>query len=157
MNRHTHEIQTAILWSWLTRQSLSPWCCKPSFKIIGLPVLEKKIFEGFYHIWTWRPSWSCDLDHLYKLSLPLPKEAPHEIWLWLAKRVLDRKIFENGLHIHVYSPGAGADNPLVSTFFSLTQLFSQLSPLLQVFPIKWLCNTFPFSNVYVTKFDRAVK
>ena len=25
------------------------------------------------------PSWSCDLDHLYKLSFPLPKEAPHEI------------------------------------------------------------------------------
>ena len=26
------------------------------------------------------PSWSCDLDHLYKLSFPLPKEAPHKIW-----------------------------------------------------------------------------
>ena len=25
--------------------------------------------------------WSCDLDHLYKLSFPLPKEAPHKIWL----------------------------------------------------------------------------
>ena len=23
----------------------------------------------------------CDLDHLYKLSFPLPKEAPHKIWL----------------------------------------------------------------------------
>ena len=38
-------------------------------------------FKGFYHIWAWRPSWSCDLDHLYKLSFPLPKEAPHENWL----------------------------------------------------------------------------
>ena len=37
--------------------------------------------KGFYHIWLWRPSWSCDLDHLYKLLFPLPKEAPHEIWL----------------------------------------------------------------------------
>ena len=27
----------------------------------------------FYHIWTWPPSWSFDLDHFYKLSLPLPK------------------------------------------------------------------------------------
>ena len=45
----------------------------PSFKITGLPVLEKKIFRSFYHIWAWRPSWSCDLDHLYKLSFPLPK------------------------------------------------------------------------------------
>ena len=48
------------------------------FKIIELPVLEK-IFEGFYHIWVWGSSWSCDLHHLYKLSLPFPKEAPHEI------------------------------------------------------------------------------
>ena len=32
----------------------------------------------FYHIWEWRPSWSCDLDHLYKLSFPFPKEAPHD-------------------------------------------------------------------------------
>ena len=56
----------------------------PSFKIIGLPVLEN-IFKGFNHIWAWWPSWSCDLDHLYKLSFPLPKEAPHK-WLWLVKR-----------------------------------------------------------------------
>ena len=37
-------------------------------------------FKGFYHIWAWRPSLSCDLDHLYKLSFTLPKKAPHEIW-----------------------------------------------------------------------------
>ena len=40
----------------------------------------------FYHIWAWQPSWSCDLDHLYKLSFPLPKEAPHKIWALLVKR-----------------------------------------------------------------------
>ena len=40
-----------------------------------------KDFKGFCHIWTWRPSWSCDLDDLYNLSFPFPKEAPHEIWL----------------------------------------------------------------------------
>ena len=50
-----------------------------SFKIIGIPVLEKKIFKGFNRIWAWWPSWSCDLDHLYKLSFPLPNEAPHKI------------------------------------------------------------------------------
>ena len=43
-------------------------------------------FQGFYHIWAWRPSWSCDLDHLYKFSFPLPKEAQHKIWLRLVKR-----------------------------------------------------------------------
>ena len=38
-------------------------------------------FEGFYHILAWRSSWSCDLDHSYKLSFPIPKEASDEIWL----------------------------------------------------------------------------
>ena len=33
-------------------------------------------FLGFYHIWAWQPSWSCDMGHLYKLLFPLPKEAP---------------------------------------------------------------------------------
>ena len=35
-------------------------------------------FEGFYHIWAWRPSWSCDPDAANKLSPPLRKEAPHK-------------------------------------------------------------------------------
>ena len=35
-------------------------------------------FKGFYHIWAWRPSWSCDLYHLHKLSSPLPKEDSHD-------------------------------------------------------------------------------
>ena len=36
-------------------------------------------FKGFYHIRAWRPSWSCDLYQLYKLSFPLPKKGQHEI------------------------------------------------------------------------------
>ena len=40
-----------------------------------------KDIKGFCHIWALRPSWSCDLDYLYKLSFPLPKEVPQEIWL----------------------------------------------------------------------------
>ena len=35
----------------------------PSVKIIGLLILEKKIYEGF-----WWPSWSCDLDNLYRVD-----------------------------------------------------------------------------------------
>ena len=38
-------------------------------------------------------------------------------------RDLEKKIFENGGHIHVYSPRAGADNPLGSNIFINT--FSQ--------------------------------
>ena len=72
----------------------------PSFKIIGLMVLEK-IFKGFYHIWAWQPSWSCDLDNLYKLLFPLPKETPHNIWLLIGQAVSEKKMLENNGNIHV--------------------------------------------------------
>ena len=52
-------------------------------------------FLGFYHICAWRPSWSCDLDHLYKLSFPLPKEAPHENLALIGQVVSEEKTFEN--------------------------------------------------------------
>ena len=51
------------------------------FRKIGPPVLVKKIFEGLYHIWAWRPSWSFDLDAVNKRSFSLPKKAPYKIWL----------------------------------------------------------------------------
>ena len=63
-----------------TMMGWSPRCYKPSLVKIGSPVLEK-IFKGFYHRWAWQLSWSCDLDHLYKLWFPIPKDAPHKIWL----------------------------------------------------------------------------
>ena len=34
-------------------------------------------FLSFYHIWAWRPSWSCDQDHLKKLLFPHPREATY--------------------------------------------------------------------------------
>ena len=47
--------------------------------------------EDFYHIWAWRPSWSCDPDAQNKLSFSWPMEAPHEIWLWLAQWFLEKR------------------------------------------------------------------
>ena len=41
----------------------------------------EKIFEGFLPYMGWRPSWSCDPYVANKTSFPLPKEAPHKIWL----------------------------------------------------------------------------
>ena len=41
------------------------------FRGIGQPVTVKKNFEGFYHIWAWRPSWSCDQDHINNFFLYL--------------------------------------------------------------------------------------
>ena len=47
--------------------------------------------KGFYHIWAWQPSWSCDLDFLYTHWFPLPIYASYKIWLWLAKRFQRRR------------------------------------------------------------------
>ena len=40
---------------------------------------EEDLLKGFYHIWAWRPSWSCDQNIANKISMPLRKEAPHKI------------------------------------------------------------------------------
>ena len=40
---------------------------------------RRRFLSVFYHIWAWRPSWSCDLDFAIKLEMPLPKEAPHKV------------------------------------------------------------------------------
>ena len=71
----------------------SPRSYMPSFVEIRPPVPEK-IFKGFYHIWAWQPSRSCDPGAVNKLSSPLPKEAPHKIGFnWTA--VSEKKVFEN--------------------------------------------------------------
>ena len=59
-----------------------------SFVEIGSPVLERRYFKVFYHIWAWRPSLSCDLDYLYIYLFPLP------IDLALIGQVVSEKIFE---------------------------------------------------------------
>ena len=62
---------------------------------------EEAFFLGFYHIWAWRPFWSCDQERLNKLLLPHPKEAP----LWnlasIGPVVSEEKMFEN-VDIHTY-------------------------------------------------------
>ena len=39
---------------------------------------NRKFLKGFYHIWAWRPSWSCDPDATNKILFPLPEEAPQK-------------------------------------------------------------------------------
>ena len=43
-------------------------CYVPTFVEIGLPVPEKRFLKGFYHIWAWWPSWSCDPHAANKIS-----------------------------------------------------------------------------------------
>ena len=52
---------------------------------------RRRFLSGFYHIWVWRPSWSCDQDIANHISMPLPKEASHKISTWLAKHFQRRR------------------------------------------------------------------
>ena len=64
--------------------------------------------EDFY-IWVWQPSCSC----VYNFFPPSQGGLSCNFAL-IDQVVLQMKRFENGGHIiHVYSPGAGVDNPLV--------------------------------------------
>ena len=74
-------------------------------------------------------TWTIYID----FSSPFPRRL-HENLALIGQAVSVEKIYENGGHMHVYIPGAGADTPL-SNLFSLTVLFSQFSPLLQAFLI----------------------
>ena len=50
-------------------------------------------------------------------SFLLPKDAPHEVLALIGLAVSEKKMFEYYGHIHVYSPGAGADNPPAAKIF----------------------------------------
>ena len=58
---------------------------------------EEDFFKGFYHIWGWRPSWSCDLDHSYKLWFNLSNGgSTYNLALISLAVSEEKKIFENG-------------------------------------------------------------
>ena len=50
--------------------------CKVSLK--SDQRLWRRFLKGFYHIWAWRPSWSCDLDYLCTRWFPLPIDASNQ-------------------------------------------------------------------------------
>ena len=59
----------------------------PSFKIVGLLVM-KKIFKGFCHGGhLGHVTWTIYIN----VRSPLPKDAPHEVWLWLVKLFQKRR------------------------------------------------------------------
>ena len=66
---------------WLYKQTLSSQVAIVSEKSVIFPFFSnkclvtkfdlglKRFLKGVYHIWSWWPSWSCDLDSTKKLSL----------------------------------------------------------------------------------------
>ena len=56
---------------------------------------RRRFLKGFYHIWAWRPSWSCDSHATNKISFPLPKEGPHQNLALIGLVVSEKKMFEH--------------------------------------------------------------
>ena len=66
----------------------------PSFVEISPPKFRRgRFLKGFYHIWTWRPSWLWDHHHVNKFSFPSSWKLTYKIWLWLAKWFLRKAGF----------------------------------------------------------------
>ena len=57
--------------------------------------------------WRLSPSRSCDPDSANKLSFPLPKEAPHKIWLNLAKSFQRRRVLKKNEQMDGRTTDAG--------------------------------------------------
>ena len=80
--------------------------------------------KGFYHIWAWWPSWSCDLDYLYIYWFPIPIDASYKIRLSLAKLFQRRRSLNIIVIIMYFAPGWGQTNPWGPFFFRITYLQS---------------------------------
>ena len=113
----------------------------PSFMTIGLWVLEN-IFEGFYHVCAWQPSWSCDQDHFYKFMSPFPKKT-------LIKTGFDwpSGFGEEDVGLkQVHSPATGADNPLGSNVLQKHKASVNLVIYCKFFTLKDFVTIFPIKT-----------
>ena len=114
-------------------------------------------FKGFDHIWTWRPSWSCDQDHIYKIYVPSSQEGSTYNLALIGHVVCRKKMFENNGQIHVYSPWAGAGNLLGSIVFQKCIYFVILDICCKCFSFNYFVTVFPHSHAQATKFDLGVE
>ena len=56
---------------------------------------RRRFLKGFYHIWAWRPSWSCDHHCVNKFSFPNTWKLIYKIWLWLTQWFLRKASFNS--------------------------------------------------------------
>ena len=55
---------------------------------------RRRFLKGFYHIWAWLSSWSCDLNILYTFLLIYHKESSHEICVKLGQWFVRKLCFD---------------------------------------------------------------
>ena len=104
----------------------SPRCYIPSFVEIYLPVFEK-IFEGFCHIWAWRPSWSCDQHQQLFISLYLKVIIKNLVQIGT---IVSEKIRFEFLYVHDLGPRSRND---IDLKYSHTLIYSIRCLLLLTF------------------------
>ena len=75
---------------------------------MGHPVLEEKIFKGFYHIWAWRPSWSCDQHPVIRFFISLFLKAFIQSLVQI-DTVVSEKIQFEFLYVHNLGPRSRND------------------------------------------------
>ena len=81
-----------------------------------------KIFEGLYHIYNWRGG---HLGHVIIYIYYFPRRLHIKFGL-IGGAVLEKKIFENGGHIHVHSSGA---NVFINTFSQSIESYAACFPI----------------------------
>ena len=98
---------------------------------------RRRYLKGFYHIWAWRPSWSCD-QHAFIQNLVMNG-------IVVSEKIRFEFFYVHDLgHSHTFINSIRC--LLLPTFRSLAAIHSEKSTVF----------TFFHRNAYVTKFDLGV-
>ena len=69
---------------------------------------EEDFLKGFYHIWAWRPSWSCDQHHVKQIFISLYLKAFIQNLVQNGPVVSEKIRFEF-LYVHDLGPRSSND------------------------------------------------
>ena len=83
----------------------SPRCYIPSKS--ARRFRRRRFLKGFYHIWAWRPSLSCDQHHVIRFSFSVP-ESFHKNLVQIGTLVSEKILFEF-LYVHNIGPRSRND------------------------------------------------
>ena len=88
----------------------------------------------FYHIWAWRPPWSCDPTHLYEFSFTCTNKLSYEIWFQIAEyRVHTETVKQNSRtfqgHFVFFKDSFFIDSYSPNTVFLISPVVLQASGL----------------------------
>ena len=86
-------------------------------------------FDRFYHIWAWRPSWSCDQHHVIRFSFPCTLKLSYKNLVQIGK-VVPEKVWFEFLYVHDHGPRSRNDLDLQ---YSHTFIYSIRCQLLLTF------------------------